>query len=68
MTTGSNEACIGCLDENCYFMGEGMTFLLAEDLRRVFLVGKTNKFLAIAWNSPPSPGFPIKIYGDNSGR
>ena len=32
MTTATNEDCIGWLDEHCYMMGEGMIFLIAEDV------------------------------------
>ena len=52
------------------FDGEGITLLIAKDvnlLRGVFLVGEVSKFLAVGWDSPLSPGFPIKVYGDNVG-
>ena len=41
-----------------------MTLLVAEDvnsLRRIFLVGKMTKFLAVGWDSPVSPGFPTNV-------
>ena len=50
MTTATNETCIGWWDENLLFDGEGMTLLIVEDvnlLRRIFLVDKTGKFLAV---------------------
>ena len=64
MTTVINEAFIGSLDENCYLMGEGMTLLIMGNvnlLRRIFLMGKMDKFLAVGLYSPPSPGFPTKV-------
>ena len=45
-----------------------MTFLITEDvnlLKGIFLVGEISKFLAIGWDFPPSPGFPINVYGRN---
>ena len=45
-----------------------MTLLIAEDvnlLRKIFLVGKRSKFFAVNWDSPPTPEFPIKAWGDN---
>ena len=45
-----------------------MTFLIAEEVnlqRGIFLVGEMSKFLAVRWDSSPSPGFPINDYGDN---
>ena len=43
-----------------------MTLLIAEDinlLRGIFLMGEINKCLAAGLDSPPSPGFPIKVQG-----
>ena len=51
-----------------------MTLLIEKDvnlLKGIFLVGEMSKFLAVEWDSPPSPGFPInicEIMGYNSGR
>ena len=51
-----------------------MTFLIAEEvnlLRGIFLVVEMSKFLAVVWDSSPSPGFPTNVYRDNeynSGR
>ena len=45
-----------------------MAFLIAEEvnlLRRIFLVGEMSKFLAVGWDSFPSPVFPINVYRDN---
>ena len=64
MTTTTNEADIGWLNKNYYLMGEGMKLLIEEDvnsLRKIFLVGKMSRFLAVNWYSSPSPGFPIKV-------
>lgn len=39
MTAATNKACTGWLDENCYLMGEEITFLIVKDvnvLNRVF--------------------------------
>ena len=49
MTTNeaTNEACIGWLDVNL--------------LKSIFPLGKISKFLAVGWDSPPSPGFLIKV-------
>ena len=44
-----------------------MTFLIAEEVnlsRTIFLVGEMTKFLAVGWDSSPSSGFPINVYGD----
>ena len=44
-----------------------MTFLIVEEvnlLRRIFVVGEMRNFLAVGWDSSPSPGFPINVYGD----
>ena len=51
MTTGTNEAYIGQLDENCYLTGKGMTYLIVKDvniLRWIFLIGEMCKFLALS--------------------
>ena len=43
---------------------EGMTFLIAKEvniLRGSFLIGKMSKFMAVGWDSSPSPGFPINV-------
>ena len=64
MTAATNEACIKCLGENYYLMGEGMTLLTAENvnlLRTIFLVGKVSNFFAVSWDSPLYPRFPIKV-------
>ena len=47
-----------------------MTFLIGEVslLKGIFLVGELSIFLAVGWDSSPSPGFPIDVYGDNSVR
>ena len=45
-----------------------MTLLIAEEvnlLRGIFLVGEMSKFLAIGWDSSPSPGLPINVYRGN---
>ena len=45
-----------------------MTFLIAEEvnlLRGIFLVKEMSKFLAVGWESSPSPGFSINVYGDS---
>ena len=45
-----------------------MTLLIVENvnlLRGTFLVVEMSKFLAVGWDSAPSPGFPINVYGDN---
>ena len=45
-----------------------MTFLIVEEvnlLRGIFLVEEMSKFLAVGWDSSPSPGFPINVYRDN---
>ena len=44
-----------------------MTLLIEEKvnlLRGVFLVGKMSKLLAVGWDSPLSPVFPINVFGD----
>ena len=41
-----------------------MTFLIAEEvnlLRGIFLVGEMSKYLAVGWDSSPSPGFSINV-------
>ena len=41
-----------------------MTFLIAKEvniLRGSFLIGKMSKFMAVGWDSSPSPGFPINV-------
>ena len=41
-----------------------MTFLIAEEvnlLRVIFLVGEMSKYLAVGWDSSPSPGFSINV-------
>ena len=46
------------------FEGGGMSLLIEENvnsIRRIFLVEKMNKFLAVGWYSPRSLGFPIKV-------
>ena len=44
-----------------------MTFLIAEVnlLKEIFLMGEMSTFLAVEWDSSPSPGFPINVYGDD---
>ena len=42
--------------------------MIAEDinlLSRVFLVGKMSKFFAAGWDSPISPGLPMKVSKGN---
>ena len=34
-------------------------------LKEILLVGEISKFLAAGWDSSPSPGFPINVYGNN---
>ena len=34
-------------------------------IRGIFLVGEMNNFLAVGWDSSPSPGFPIIFYKNN---
>ena len=34
-------------------------------LREIFLVGEMSKFSTVGWDSPPSPVFPINVWGDN---
>ena len=51
-------------DDEMKIDGERMTLLILEDinlLKKIFLVGKISKFLAVGWYSPPSPGFPIRV-------
>ena len=45
-----------------------MTFLIAEQinlLRGASLVEERSTFLVVGWDSSPSPGFPMNVYGDN---
>ena len=45
-----------------------MTPLIAEEVdlfRGIFLVGEMNKFFAVGWDSSPSPGLPVNVFGDN---
>ena len=61
MATATNEACIKCLGENYYLMGEGMTLLIAKNvnlLRTIFLVGILVTFLLLAGILPYTHGFP----------
>ena len=44
-----------------------MIRLIAEEVNLLMgdlLVGEMSKFLAIGWDSSPSPGFPINVYRD----
>ena len=46
-----------------------MPFLIKEEvnlLRGIFLVWEMSKFLAIGWDSSPSPGFPM-FRGEDEG-
>ena len=48
-----------------------MTFLLKEEnnfLKGIFLVGEVSKFLAVEWDSSPSPVFLINVYGGRGRR
>ena len=37
-------------------------------LRGVSLMGEISKLLAVAYDFPPSPGFPIKVQGNGGGQ
>ena len=54
------ELVFGDFRKNVFWWGEGMTFLIKEDvnlLRRISMVGKMNKCLAIEEVLPSYPGF-----------
>ena len=41
-----------------------MTFLIAEEvnlLKGIILAGEMSKFLAVGWDSSPSPGFSLNV-------
>ena len=66
-TTATIEPCIGWLDENSMgnfiWWGRNHTFN-REDvnlLKRIYLVEKISKFLAVSWDSPPSLEFPVNV-------
>ena len=48
------------------FDGEEMKLLIPKDLnllRGIFLMGEMSNFLAVGYDFPPYPGFPIKVQG-----
>ena len=62
----TGEACIGCLHENFYLMGEGMTLLIPEDvdLWREIFFGEGNKYILDCWvEFSPIPRFSHKGSG-----